>query len=218
MIKGYIFDLDGTLLDTLDSLAQSFNRTLAKFGFPEHPADAYRYFVGDGLRACVERCLPADGLNEATIAAFTEAQQADYERSWHTAHIYPQVDQLIERLSASSARLAVLSNKHHSFTARCIEHFFPGKFELIQGYTGEFPHKPDPAGARHLCASLGLAPSEVAFIGDTATDIATAVACGNLPIGVLWGFRDATELQAAGATHIIHRPLEVITVTQGDMR
>jgi len=103
-----------------------------------------------------------------------------------------------------------LSNKHHRFTVRCIEHYFPGvHFAAVQGYTGQYPHKPDPSAARHVCRQMGLARAEGAFVGDTATDMRTAVACGNMPVGVRWGFRDEAELKAAGAQLIIDRPADL---------
>ena len=210
MTPGYIFDLDGTLLDTLDSLANSFNRVLKAFGHPPHPVESYRYFVGDGLRACVERCLPEGALTEETVLRFMEAQQVDYAATWDTAAPYDGVIDLVDDLVRQGAQLAVLSNKNHEFTVRCIEHYFPGRFEIVQGFSGQFPHKPDPAGARWVCDSLGLAPANVSFVGDTATDIRTAVACGNVAVGVPWGFRDADELTSAGAHRLIGSPAQLM--------
>ncbi len=210
MTQAFIFDLDGTLLDTLTSLADSYNRILETFGYPTHHEDAYRYFIGDGLRACVERCLPAEVQTQRLIQDFMTAQQQDYEQTWHTARPYPGISELIDSLAATTTPLAVLSNKNHAFTQKCIDHFFPGRFDVVQGYTGEFPHKPDPAVAFAVCKRLGHAPGDVVFVGDTATDIRTAVACGNKSVGVLWGFRDADELTAAGADRLIETPAELI--------
>ncbi len=215
LIQGYIFDLDGTLLDTLESLAGTFNRTLAHFGYPQHPIDAYRYFIGDGLRACVERCLPAESQDEATIAAFTRHQQADYESSWAEAAPYAGITELLETLQAGDKKIAVLSNKPHTFTERCVSQFFPSiHFEAVLGHRDGVPHKPDPAGARQVLAALDLLPGAVAYIGDTATDIQTALASDTLPIGVLWGFRDKNELIQAGAVHVVRQPADILKVTK----
>lgn len=218
MIEGCIFDLDGTLLDTLESLAGSFNRTLEHFGYPPHPVDAYRYFVGDGQRACVERCLPPDALRESVITAFIEAQQADYLESWQTATPYAGIPEAVDSLAGQGLALAVLSNKNHAFTVRCMDHFFPGVgFRVVQGYTGEHPHKPDPAAAFAVCRAMEIAPGAVAFVGDTATDIGTAVACGNVPVGVLWGFRQAGELLDAGARYLVRTPDQLPALLAGDI-
>ncbi|XOV88600.1 MAG: HAD family hydrolase [Pseudomonadota bacterium] len=215
-IQGFIFDLDGTLLDTLDSLAGAFNRSLEHFGFPVHPTDAYRYFIGDGLRACVERCLPESARNETLIAEFTRYQQADYTVSWAEAAPYPGITELLETLAGNQQKLAVLSNKPHVFTERCIARFFPSvHFDAVLGHQDGVPHKPDPTGAQRVLALLGLPAGAVAYIGDTATDIQTARASGTLPIGVLWGFRDKQELLEAGAQHLVRQPAEILTVTGG---
>ncbi len=209
VIRGIVFDLDGTLLDTLSSLAGTFNRTLESFGLPQHPIDAYRYFIGDGLRACVERCLPGDCRDEETIARFTRRQQEDYLASWHTAHPYAGIDRMLDILQQMDVPVAVVSNKPHAFTERCVEHFFPDIFAVVQGHIEPFAHKPDPASTLAVCRRLGLATNEVAFVGDTATDVRTALAAGNLPVGALWGFRDAEELVSAGASLLAPAPEDV---------
>jgi phosphoglycolate phosphatase len=216
MIKGYIFDLDGTLLDTLANLAGTFNRTLARFGYPEHPEDAYRYFIGDGLRKCVERCLPSDAHNEELIARFTETQQQDYEEVWHEAPPYPGIAELIATLNTRNDKVAALSNKPDSFTKRCIDHHFPDQFDFVLGSRYGVPHKPDPTGAFMAARELKLEPAEIAYIGDTATDMQTGVSAGMLTIGVLWGFRDRNELKNAGATHIINSPADLMAVTKAE--
>lgn len=218
MIKGYIFDLDGTLLDTLLSLANSFNRALSATGYPTHPVDSYRYFIGDGLHKAVERCLPPGVRDESDIAAFAKVQQADYDNSWRNdAWPYEGITELLVQLSAQGKRLSVLSNKNHAFTLLCIDHFFPDvEFDQVLGHKADIPHKPDPTGARLIARRLEIDPAEIAFVGDTWTDMTTAVASGMLPVGALWGFRDYEELKNAGARHIIRHPAEVIAVTQGE--
>lgn len=218
MIGGYIFDLDGTLLDTLASLAASVNRVLVRHGYPAHGVDAYRYFVGDGLRKCIERCLPPDALTEANIETLMAAQLADYMECWQEGVApYDGIVEMLDRLAGDGFRLAVLSNKNHAFAVRCVEHFFPAtRFDAVLGHSADLPHKPDPTGALRIAASLALEAGQIALVGDTATDIRTANAGGMISVGVLWGFRDYNELKNAGATHIIGHPSELIAVTQGE--
>ncbi|HKI73987.1 MAG TPA: HAD family hydrolase [Pseudomonadales bacterium] len=216
MIQGYVFDLDGTLLNTLASIAASFNRCLRQFGHPEHPVGAYRYFVGDGQRKCVERVLPEASRDEETILAFMAAQRDDYGESWQElVEIYDGIPELLRRLAERGRKLAVLSNKDHLFAQRCIEHFFPDvTFDAVQGYTNTILHKPDPSGARKIANYLQLPAEALAMVGDTAMDIATALACNMTPVGVLWGFRGVDELKNAGARLIIDHPLELLAVTE----
>ena len=214
MIRAYIFDLDGTLLDTLQSLANSFNRTLAKMGYPMHSVDAYRYFIGDGLTHCIERCMPADQVNPNNVADFAQLQQADYASTWQDdVAIYSGITTLLTDLGNAGHPLCVLSNKHHAFAVRCVNHFFgPDRFQIISGFGPDVPHKPDTTGAMIIANQLGLQTTEIAFIGDTATDMHTATRANMLPIGALWGFRDAPELNAAGAKHIIDHPSAVLAI------
>lgn len=216
MIKAYIFDLDGTLLNTLKSLSDSFNRALVQLGYPTHPMEAYRYFIGDGLRKCVERILPEASRSEDNILQMMQVQQADYTESWQVdAGPYDGIVSMLEELTAGGFPLAVLSNKNHPFTVRCIDHFFPEiRFDRVQGFSEVVPHKPDPTGALLIAKDLGLAPAEIAFVGDTHTDMNTATASDMTGIGVLWGFRDYQELNESGAKHIIEYPSELFAVTQ----
>lgn len=220
MIAGCIFDLDGTLLDTLTSLANCFNRTLDTFDLPLHPVDDYRYFIGDGLRKCVERCLPPELRDETFINQFTAGQQADYTENWHRDAVpYPGIPELLSSLEELQMPLAVLSNKDHPFTARCVDHFFgTTHFHVVQGHQPGIPHKPDPTGARLIANQLGIEAGSLAFLGDTATDINTANAAGMISIGALWGFREYDELHNAGATHIISSPLDALSILQGNQQ
>lgn len=210
--EGCIFDLDGTLLNTLLSLTNCYNRVLAQQGFPQHPEDSYRHFIGDGARKCVERCLPANARTESVIQTTLALQQQDYADHWsRDVSIYQGIGELLDKLSERKIKLAVLSNKDHEFTLQCVSHFFPGtKFDVVQGYSSSVPHKPDPRGALSIAAQLNLEPDNIVFLGDTAMDIQTANTCGMISVGVLWGFRDAEELTTAGARHLIQHPSELL--------
>lgn len=213
-MKAVLFDLDGTLLDTLRDIADSCNAALARHGFPAHPVDAYRYFVGDGVPVLIQRVLPKESqgpeLRDAIIATYRE----EYHRRWNaTTRPYPGIPELLDRLGERSILLTVLSNKPHDFTLRCVEEFLPEwKFAMVLGASPAHPTKPDPSAALHIAQSLGLPVSEFLYLGDTATDMQTAVASGMLPVGVAWGFRPVEELRSAGAQRIITTPLETLVL------
>jgi phosphoglycolate phosphatase len=210
-IKGVIFDLDGTLLNTLASLANCYNRTLLAMGLPTHNVDAYRYFIGDGARQCVRRCLPEHERTQKTIDEVLRRQQLDYQSNWRKdVERYAGITDVLQQLSSQHIPMAVLSNKDHVFTEQCVDYFFPEiEFDQVLGFSSEVPHKPDPVGARFIARHLNLKPDQIALVGDTAMDIKTAVACGMTGIGALWGFRDRAELIDAGARCVISHPGQI---------
>lgn len=203
-----IFDLDGTLLDTLQSLAEVFNTMLSDQGFPTHSVEAYRQIIGDGVSVAVERALPDDEISAEAIDRGVAQFREIYHDNWQTARPYPGIEALIDEL-VGHFPLAVLSNKDDAFTQRCINHFFPGYFDVIYGHRQGFKHKPDPAMGLALCSELGVAPDLSLMIGDTATDMKTAVACGMTGVGVLWGFRERQELTDHGASYLIRSPADL---------
>lgn len=206
-----LFDLDGTLLDTLADLAGAGNEVLKTLGYPEHPVDAYRYFVGDGLATLVERILPEDRRTAEIMAEAQEAFQRIYSVSWNRRSApYPGISALLDQLSSHGLRLAILSNKPDAFTRMCVEQLLPGwTFAPVFGQRPGVPKKPDPAGALEVAAALALAPREILYLGDSGTDMRTACAAGMDAVGVLWGFRTAEELRAAGAHHLIAAPQDL---------
>jgi phosphoglycolate phosphatase len=212
--KAVLFDLDGTLLDTLDDLATAANRVLAAQSLPVHPVAAYRSFVGDGVRVLVERILPpalrsAQKIDE-TVTAFIE----EYGRNWHVRTVpYPGIAAMLDQLIALGLRLTILSNKPDAFTRLCVERLLPQwRFDPLLGQRPGVPKKPDPAGALEIATLLGLEPAEILYVGDSSVDMRTARSAGMDGVGVLWGFRDAEELQAAGAWRLIAQPLDLVPI------
>ena len=209
--KAILFDLDGTLLDTLEDLATAANRALGTLGLPAHPTDAYRVFVGDGLRTLAERILPGEPRSAAQVDALVAAFEREYSRTWNERTApYAGVPEMLDRLTGDGYRMSVLSNKPDAFTRLCVEQLLPHwTFAPLYGQRPGVPKKPDPAAALAIAAELGLDPAEVLYLGDTATDMHTARAAGMAAVGVLWGFRTADELRAAGARHLIAHPGEL---------
>ncbi len=212
--KAIVFDLDGTLLDTLADLADSTNAALAEMGLPQHPVEAYRYFVGDGLENLVKRTIGPRANDPEAVARGVEFARQEYARRWaDKSKPYPGIPELLDQLTASGIPMAVFSNKPDEFTQLCVKRLLPSwRFAAVLGATAELPRKPDPSGAFAVAAKLGVAPADVLYLGDTNTDMQTAVAAGMYPVGALWGFRTADELREAGAAVLVESPIDVLGV------
>ena len=205
-----IFDLDGTLADTLDDIAEATNHALARHGLPTHPRDAYRELVGEGVRRLVERALPPDRQDLAG-EVLEELARHYVDHMFDRSVPYPEVPELLDRLTERGIPMAVLSNKPESATRWMIDHLFGGwEFAAIVGGADGVPLKPDPAALLAIARALAVDPARCVFLGDTRTDMETAVAAGMFPVGALWGFRDRAELEAHGARAFLERPLELL--------
>jgi len=212
MATAVLFDLDGTLLDTLEDIGDSMNAVLAQRGAPTHPPGAYKHFIGDGVEMLVRRALPPGQADDATVAACVVEMRQSYAKRWHQkSHPYPGVSELLDELTARGLRLAVLSNKPHDFTCRITELLLARwHFDPVLGSRRGVPKKPDPTVARAIAKQHGIPAGEWLYLGDTAIDMVTARAVGMTAVGVLWGFRGADELRAGGAEHLIARPGELL--------
>jgi phosphoglycolate phosphatase len=210
--KAVIFDLDGTLLDTLEDLADSVNRVLQDKGLPTHPTEAFRYFVGNGAAMLVSRALPPERRNDALTADCLEAFLKEYNRNWNMkTKPYSGVSELLDALTAKHIEMAVLTNKPQHFAELCIQEFLSAwKFTVILGQRDGFPLKPDPAGPREIARCLDVPPREFLYLGDSDADMRTAVRAHMFPVGALWGFRSEKELRESGAVEVISRPTELL--------
>lgn len=212
-MKAVLFDLDGTLLNSVEDLANATNRTLAQFGFPTHPLPRYYHFIGDGMRNLILRALPIGvDENDTHFPKILEAMRTNYASSWAECSTpYPGICGMLERLNRSGIPLAVLSNKPHSFTVEVVNYFFGATpWACVEGAKERRPIKPDPTGALEIAEYLKLSPEDLAFVGDTSTDMQTAKRAGMISIGVTWGFRDEDELKKHGASHIAHSAEELV--------
>lgn len=212
--KAVIFDLDGTLLDTLEDIADAANSVLKERGFPLHSIDDYRIFVGEGLTMLMTRALPGEQKNSGTIDECTKAFRELYDLCWNKkTKPYPGVAEMLDGLTARKLPLGVLSNKPDDFTKMCVaELLHKWTFTIIQGASGTIPHKPDPTGARQIADALAIPPPDILYLGDTGTDMQTAVNAGMFPLGALWGYRTREELQAHGAKALIEQPEDLLTL------
>jgi phosphoglycolate phosphatase len=212
--QAVLFDLDGTLLDTLEDLADSTNAALRRMGFAEHPLAAYRYFIGDGMLNLVRRALPPEHCNEAAIAECVALMREEYGARWAVkTHPFAGIAELLDALVARGVAMAVLSNKPHEFTRLCVSRMLPRwPFQQVLGAQPSLPGKPDPAGALQISRQMGFAPQQFLYLGDTNTDMQTAVAAGMFPVGVTWGFRTPDELLRFGARALLTKPLDLLDI------
>ncbi|MFO7706618.1 MAG: HAD family hydrolase [Desulfobacterales bacterium] len=209
--KAVIFDLDGTLLDTLGDLADSMNAVLAGNRLPTHPVAAYRDFVGEGIARLVQRALPFEVADEADLNRFVLEMKREYRQRWvRRTRPYPGILPMLDALCRSGFQLAVLSNKPDDATRQLVKELLPeAAFCRVVGAGSERPRKPDPAAALEIAAGLRLDPAQIVFVGDSAVDMHTAVAAGMHPVGVLWGFRPRAELAEAGARLFLEHPADL---------
>ncbi|WP_045222174.1 HAD family hydrolase [Desulfonatronum thioautotrophicum] len=211
--QGVIFDLDGTLLDTLEDLADAMNTVLASHHWPTHPLDAYRRFVGNGVSMLVRRAVPEVERNDVQrLDAITQEMRSVYGRHWaKKTRLYPGIDPLLRTLKAQGIPMAVLTNKPHDAAMALVDHFFPeNMFRLVTGAHPDKPRKPDPTTALETADHLGVLPASTLFLGDSDVDMQTATAAGMTPLGAGWGFRGPDELLASGASMVLNNPMELL--------
>jgi len=199
--KAVIFDLDGTLLNTLEDLTDSMNCVLKRNRLPEHNLAAYRYFVGDGIEMLVRRALPFEVASENDFQRFVREMKSEYASRWLLkTRPYPGVPEMLAAFAAAGIAMAVLSNKPDDASNEIVKSLLPNiDFRIVLGATPERPKKPDPSAALEIASRLGISPEDFLFMGDTSIDMQTACAAGMFPVGALWGFRPAEELIASGA-------------------
>ncbi len=210
-ITTVIFDLDGTLLDTLADIAACANHTLKQLGQPTYPVEAYNQLAGQGIHYLFQHALPQD--QQHLVPRAIEIQ-ATYQLRHGTdkATLFPGVMPLLQKLQKRYT-LAVLSNKPHLATLAAVKDKISNiVFGAVLGQSEKIPPKPDPIGAHFLCEKLKIVPSQVAYLGDTPADMQTATSVGFLPIGVTWGFRSEAQLRQHGAKHIISSPEQLLMI------
>ena len=219
MIKALIFDLDGTLSDSLTSIAYSANSSLRKEGLSELPRENFRYYAGDGAKELVRRYLKdtkniscsLDPLDEANLEHFYRSYMEEFSKyCMYEVKPFPGIPELLSELQAEGIRTAVLSNKPDAQTREVVRSLFGDKLiDMVQGQTEEVPRKPAPDGALRIAAVFGLEPSECMYLGDSDTDMKTGRAAGMYTVGVLWGFRNREELLKNGAEALAEKPEDI---------
>lgn len=212
MVKLCIFDLDGTLLNTLEDLADAANHVLTEHHFPTHPVDAYRYFVGNGMPTLIQRILPEEHRDEETFNTCLKEFLEYYTIHMHDkTTVYDGLTEVLETLQQQNVKLAVATNKVHSALAPLMANFFPKvRWDALFGQRTGVPVKPDPQVVFDILKATGCAKEEALYFGDTAVDMDTAHAAGLKAVGVLWGYRPKEELEEAKADTIIQKPGEIL--------
>ncbi len=211
MTKAVIFDLDGTLLNTIDDLATSTNYALERNGYPTHELSVYPYYVGNGVAKLLERALPEQARTPENVALLRRDFVAYYDR--HNTDLtrpYPGIPELLATLRQREIVLAVASNKYHEATLRLIDHYFPGMFRIVMGQREGVPPKPDPTVVYDILSATGISKNDTLYVGDSGVDMATAANSGLHSVGVTWGFRPKSELQQFGAMYMIDSPAELL--------
>lgn len=213
MIKALIFDLDGTLLDSLPDIAAATNAVLADNQLPTHPLQDYNYFVGNGRRELIYKAVPEHIRSDAErFSQLLAEYDARYLNQWQkSTKPFPGIPAMLTMLQSLKLKLGILSNKPDTFTQTMVQELLSDwQFDAVSGAIESIPHKPDPTSANKMLQDLKTTASETFFIGDTSIDIQTALRCNITPIGVLWGFRTRSELESAGAAHIVNTPGEIV--------
>ncbi|MFI1770394.1 HAD family hydrolase [Thalassobellus citreus] len=211
--KAVIFDLDGTLVNPLEDLANAMNKALEIYNYPKHSYEAYQDFIGNGIRSLVAKALPEMYRDEAQIKRSTESMIEIYRN-----HItdktkpYDGIIDLLEHLKSQKLKLNVLSNKEHNLTKKVVKTLLPHYFEYVEGLSKEAHKKPNPIKALEISKNLGIKPEEIIYVGDTGIDMETANNANMFAVGVSWGFRTKKELIDNGAKLVINLPWELNAV------
>jgi phosphoglycolate phosphatase len=210
--RAIIFDLDGTLVDTLEDIADSMNDALRLLAMPAHPIECYRQLVGDGAQRLAQRALPGWWCDTLTAEVLYDFYLRCYERRWRLkSRPYDGIASLLDACVAAGLKLAVLSNKADHFTRQVVLALLPDwEWAVLRGQLPRFPRKPAPDAALAIALEMGVAPEECLFLGDSAIDVECANAAGMYSIAALWGFRERAELEAASPRQIVHRPADVM--------
>lgn len=215
-----IFDLDGTLLNTIADLAEAANHALERAGYPTHSPAAYPYFVGNGVTRLLQRVLPEDARDADTVARM-RGYFTEYYGSHLTTHTqpYPGINELLATLREHNVDIAVASNKYQQAVDQLIEYFFPHlDWAAVCGQRDGVPVKPDPSIVFGILSECPTPKDDVIYIGDSGVDMETARRAGVTSIGVTWGFRPERELIDAYADHIAHNTIQVLEIINASLR
>lgn len=212
--SGIVFDVDGTLLDTIEDLANSMNSVLHRHGLPEYATDSYKRFVGNGMRHLAVCALPEEERNPEKVDFYLAELENEYGKRWNeSTRTYPGIYGLLDSLEKMEFKMFVLSNKPHQFTEKVIDHYFGLKrFEIVYGAREGVPKKPDPHSALDISRTSGIAVSDLLYLGDSEVDMKTAHAAGMYAVGAAWGFRNEEDLWSSGAQAVIKSPMELIAM------
>ena len=211
--KGIIFDLDGTLVNSLEDIANAMNSVLIDLDYPTHSYEEYQYFIGSGLRNLVSKSLPEHHNNETQIERCYQLMVEVYsDNCTNQTNPYNGIIELLDYLIAHNIKLSVFSNKSDELTKKIVAALFPGYFNPVVGLSIESLKKPNPFEALEISKTLGLQPEEMIFVGDSGIDMQTATNANMFAVGVLWGFRPEEELIANGANQILKHPSDLIQI------
>jgi phosphoglycolate phosphatase len=207
-----MFDLDGTLLNTLEDIANSVNRGLARLGYPTHEIETYKSLIGNGRDVLASLALPNNERTSIAVQKLVDLINEDYLRHWaDNTSPYPGISEMLDSMVAKRLKLAILSNKPDEFTQRIVGKMLSKwKFEVVSGASADMPVKPDPKAALQIARKLGVLPGEILYVGDSDVDMKMASAAKMFAVGVLWGFRTGEELRANGASTLVSEPSEIL--------
>ncbi len=211
-IKAVFFDMDGTLVNSMNDLAVATNYAMGEFGYPEKPIENYAYYAGNGIYVMIERALEPNKVDPDTLKQIRDIF-FDYYKDHCTVHttVYSGVAELVAALKQKGMKVGCITNKVEPIAKNIINHFFGG-MDVVYGQVDGVPNKPDPLLTLKALKELDLSPEECLFVGDTSVDMETAKNSGAVSCGVLWGFRTEEELKNAGANYIVKEADEILRI------
>lgn len=218
MIKAVLFDLDGTLVNSLYDLATSTNYALEQMGFKTHTNDEYKYFVGNGMKKLIERALPSEKNDEETFNKCFDIFYSHYKEHFYDKTCYYEgIEELLLKLNEKGIHLCVVSNKQHEMAVTVVRKILPKvKFHTVSGKQDDYPAKPDNQLTLKIIKGMGVKPEECLFVGDSNVDMQTALNSGCKSVGVLWGFRTKDELVSSGAMYTVSRASEIYDLIEAE--